>query len=425
MWIAKRGDSEEIAGGRNLTVKKAQELALGMETAAENVRELQGTRRTAEPQLQKDVCNVQREVMNNCYRCGKQNHKSAQCPFRTARCHNCGKVGHIRKVCRQPKRPPTSQGRQTQRHPVKIVQEGIEDPNELPYVLHTLRAQTGQPLEVDLMLDGKPLCMEVDTGAAVSLVSEKTYRSLFPERHLQPSKACLRTYSGESIAVMGQTEVEVFYEEQRVKLPLLVVKGEGPSLFGRDWLTKIRLDWRAINAVKCRTLTSLLESYSSVFESGLGTLLGYQAKIHVDPGAQPKYCKARSVPYAMRGKVEEELEHLVSEGIIEPVQFADWAAPIVPVVKSDGKSLRICGDFKLTVNQASKLDRYPIPKVEDLFAKLAGGKASQSLICLKRISSCYLTRNPESMQSLTRTVGCSDTTHSHSESFRPRGFSKE
>ena len=46
----------------------------------------------------------------------------------------------------------------------------------------------------------------------------------------------------------------------------------------------------------------------------------------------------------------------------------------MPIVKSDGKSLRICGDFKLTVNQASKLDRYPISKVEDLFAKLAGGK---------------------------------------------------
>ena len=71
-------------------------------------------------------------------------------------------------------------------HPVRTVQEGIEDPDEFPYVLHTLRAQTSQPLEVDLMLDGKPLCMEVDTGAAVSLVSEKTYWSLFPECCLQP-----------------------------------------------------------------------------------------------------------------------------------------------------------------------------------------------------------------------------------------------
>ena len=56
------------------------------------------------------------------------------------------------------------------------------------------------------------------------------------------------------------------------------------------------------------------------------------------------------------------------------VQFADWAAPIVPILKPDKKSLRICGHFKMTVNQASKLDAYPIPKVEDLFAKLSRGK---------------------------------------------------
>ena len=59
---------------------------------------------------------------------------------------------------------------------------------------------------------------------------------------------------------------------------------------------------------------------------------------------------------------------LVSEGILEPVQFADWAELIVPVLKSDGQSVSICGDFRLTINQASRLDRYPIPRIEDLFA---------------------------------------------------------
>ena len=59
--------------------------------------------------------------------------------------------------------------------------------------------------------------------------------------------------------------------------------------------------------------------------------------------------------------------------------FADWAAPIVPVVKLDKKSVRICGDFKMTINQASRLDRYPIPKVEDLLASLAGGQSFTKL----------------------------------------------
>ena len=60
-----------------------------------------------------------------------------------------------------------------------------------------------------------------------------------------------------------------------------------------------------------------------------------------------------------------------SRGNLEPVQMAEWASPIVPVIKPDKKS--ICGDFKQTVNPVAKLDKYPIPKVEDLFVKLTEG----------------------------------------------------
>ena len=82
------------------------------------------------------------------------------------------------------------------------------------------------------------------------------------------------------------------------------------------------------------------------------------------------------MPYAMREKVDQELDRLVEEGVLEPVEHAEWAAPIVSVWKPDKKSVRICGDFKQT---ASKLDRYPIPKVEDLFAMLKGGKVFSKL----------------------------------------------
>ena len=73
----------------------------------------------------------------------------------------------------------------------------------------------------------------------------------------------------------------------------------------------------------------------------------------------------------MRVGVEEEL---VKEGTLEPIEHSDWAAPIVPVLKSDRKTVRVCGDFRLTVNPVSKLDQYPIPRVEDLFAMLDKGQ---------------------------------------------------
>ena len=62
----------------------------------------------------------------------------------------------------------------------------------------------------------------------------------------------------------------------------------------------------------------------------------------------------------------------MSENIISPVSHSQWAAPIVPVLKSDG-SIRICGDYKLTINRAAHLDSYPIPRTQDLFSGLSVG----------------------------------------------------
>ncbi len=60
------------------------------------------------------------------------------------------------------------------------------------------------------------------------------------------------------------------------------------------------------------------------------------------------------------------------------MQFSEWAAPIVPVVKANG-SVRICGDYKVTVNRAAKVEKYPIPRIDELFTILAGGKKFSKL----------------------------------------------
>ena len=217
--------------------------------------------------------------------------------------------------------------------------------------------------------------MEVDTGASVSLMGEAHFKSLKEKgATLSPSKAKLSTYTGETIQVLGISDVKVEHKGQTAVLPLIVIPGSGPPLLGRDWLTTLLLDWQKIFQVRTqRSLQDVLDAYSEVFGDNLGTVKGVTAKVHVDSTATPRFHKARSVPFALREKVEKELERLQQQGIIEPVQFSDWAAPIVPVVKSDG-SVRICGDYKVTVNREAKLDKYPIPPIDDLFACLAGGQ---------------------------------------------------
>ena len=83
-----------------------------------------------------------------------------------------------------------------------------------------------------------------------------------------------------------------------------------------------------------------------MFLRALGLVQGTIAKIHVDLTATPKFFKARSVPYTLQDKVDKDLK---KEGVIQPITHSDWAAPVVPVVKHDG-SVRLCGDFKITVN---------------------------------------------------------------------------
>ena len=80
----------------------------------------------------------------------------------------------------------------------------------------------------------------------------------------------------------------------------------------------------------------------------------------------------------MKGKIKKELDRLVEQGVIEQISFSECAAPITPVLKKDG-TVRICGDYKLTVNQVSKVDSYPLPIINDLFVSLTGGQTFSKL----------------------------------------------
>ena len=238
--------------------------------------------------------------------------------------------------------------------------------------IRTVKDTAEHSIQVDVQVNGVPLVMELDTGAAYSIISEETRKRLFPNLMLEDVDLPLVTYTGERLNVLGQMSVQVQYEEQESQLPLIVVDCKGPPLFGRNWLRKIRLNWMCIKQVSTG-LDRLLKRYGDVFHNELGTLQGIQAKLVVQENTTPKFFKPRSVPYAIRGAIEKDLERLESLGVIEKVNYSDWAAPIVPVPKADG-SVRICGDYKVTVNPVLQVDQHPVPKAEDLFASLAGGK---------------------------------------------------
>ena len=86
----------------------------------------------------------------------------------------------------------------------------------------------------------------------------------------------------------------------------------------------------------------------------MGTLKGHKADLKVEEGCQPSFHKPRQVSFALRPKVETELTRLEKDGILSKVEYSDWATPVAPVVKLNG-SVRVCGDFKVSVNPNSIL----------------------------------------------------------------------
>ena len=60
------------------------------------------------------------------------------------------------------------------------------------------------------------------------------------------------------------------------------------------------------------------------------------------------------------------------KNVIQKVEHSDWATPIVMVPKTNG--VRLCGDFKVTINPNVIPEHYPLPNAEDMLASLNGGR---------------------------------------------------
>ena len=104
--------------------------------------------------------------------------------------------------------------------------------------------------------------------------------------------------------------------------------GNGPTLMGRNWLSRIKLDWpRVCHMAQPQRISQLLSQYNDLFQPGIGTLCNYEAKLDVDPDAAPKFFKPRAVPYSLRPTTGQELDKLVSMGILEQVLTSEWASP--------------------------------------------------------------------------------------------------
>lgn len=368
----------------DLDMDKACDIALSMEMAEIEARKLKNDSLCTQAETVNKV-----HAFKECFRCGKSNHNADKCFYKTATCHTCKQVGHIHKKCpgkhktykhfgkNQSADSTKVKGKKGQKKSSKLNfmedPESDDDTASVAWPMFSINAKGQNAIKVPVTIENVDMSMELDTGAPVSLISEQDYRSKFRDKlELRDSATLLKTYTGEYLQVLGEADVEVVYEGQQKTLTLLVVRGDGPALFGRNWLAQIQLNWKSINLLSIHT-----DKYS-VFEDVTGTVKGITASIKLKDNAHPKFFKPRTVPYALKDQIAAEIVRLEKAGIVKKVDSSDWATPIVPVMKPNG-SVRICGDFKVTINPVLEVPEYPLPTSEELFTKLNGGQKFSKL----------------------------------------------
>nr|XP_034833643.1 uncharacterized protein K02A2.6-like [Maniola hyperantus] len=300
-----------------------------------------------------------------CYRCGDRH--GGECRFVNATCRFCKKIGHIEKICLLKKKSKKS---------INFTDDEIATHLN---GLYSIQCDTKvAPFVVEVLLEGIPVILQVDTGASFSIVNERTWKKIKCQNlHiiLQPVSLTLRTWTETPVMLLGQTKLQVQYKDIKCTLNIIVAKGGGPNLLGRDWLTplNIALNINFMSNSDLMNIDKTISKYSDIFRDGLGTFTGDPITIHLKPDATPRFLKARPVPYAIKAKVEKEIDRLVAEGVLRPLSFSEWATPVVPIIKKSG-DVRLCGDYRSTVNQGTESDTYPMPTANEVFATVAGAK---------------------------------------------------
>lgn len=275
-----------------LTFQKAVEIAVSMETVTRESQQLSGF-------LKVNAMSLQEKEGCKCYRCGITNHNEKDCHYKELQCHNCGRKGHISRVCRikgkhtteSKKLKPRSTKNVQQRkkvHQMNVKDSSSDDTTDSELALHVMTRK--EELSHICLKPKVILEMELDTGAAVSLISRELYNARLAHKPLCTTDVILKTYTGELVSPLGVIEVKVKMNKQKVKLPLYVVEGTAPPLFGREWLKKIRLNWREIKSVRKNTLETVLARYKNVFRKELGLLKGIEATVSLKPEFQPRFC---------------------------------------------------------------------------------------------------------------------------------------
>ncbi|XP_055306535.1 uncharacterized protein K02A2.6-like, partial [Sitodiplosis mosellana] len=182
---------------------------------------------------------------------------------------------------------------------------------------------------------------------------------------------------GDPLKIIGEFQTVVNYKGQKISGIIVVTNSDRPTLLGRNFLRAFSFELVQTNRVNNifapnEMIDSIKSEFHEVFSCGLGKYNVTTIKLPIQKDVTPIFCKPRPVPLAWRDMIAKQLDDFVSKGILIPVDNSDWATPLVPLLKPSG-DIRICGDYKVTINRFLIDFKYPLPRIDQIFASMQGG----------------------------------------------------
>lgn len=288
-----------------------------------------------------------------CFCCGRSNHTKKECRFRTLKCENCGKVGHLKAVCRATKSNRTSQHEyrrttpKSRRSKVRLLQEEeMEGDQDKIFTVGT----SSKRITRTVRINGTDVTMVFDTGADASLMSIREFQNLTVPAMLTKTDRQFKDYQGNVVVIAGKSIVSVEVNGVSKQLAIYVVDEPNvPSIYGLEWIQALEPELKICHVTD------------------------FKAHVTLKEGTIPVFYKPRQIPYGLTDAVKDELDRLVKEETLVKVTQSEWATPIVVVRKPNGK-VRLCGDYKITVNPNLTKMVTTTPSIDDVLSQLGGAK---------------------------------------------------
>lgn len=259
-----------------------------------------------------------------------------------------------------------------------------------------------------VIVENEVIDFELDTGSALTCIIIYLYTNLFTDREdleLKPTRTRIRVANGSTASNVSVCEVDISFRLAKYcKAQLYVIDGPFPALVGRDWISlfwgphwirnmigKTVAGKGSTGSVQYVTVGKVarqdpVQDYCAENRAAqqISELPKKRLSNRATMRTQVMLCYliraifVRSVPYAMKEKIEVTLDKMTKDRILEPIDSSDYASPIVPVEKEDG-TVRICDDYKATLNPNILTKHYPLPTIEECLHPLMDGQKFSKL----------------------------------------------